>query len=135
MTTLGNVKHGPCGFTLLELMVVIAVIMVLATIGAEHYEQTIVLARQAVLRQDLAEMRQAIQNYTRDKEAAPASLDDLVNARYLSGVPIDPITRQADWNVESCDAMPGPDQFSAGICDVHSASDKVSPSGDTYSSW
>jgi prepilin-type N-terminal cleavage/methylation domain-containing protein len=65
--------HGPRGFTLLELMVVIAVIMVLATIGAEHYERTIALARDAVLRQDLAEMRQAIQNYTRDKEAAPAA--------------------------------------------------------------
>jgi general secretion pathway protein G len=126
----------PRGFTLLELMVVIAIIAILATIAAGHYEQTIVRAREAALRQDLAEMRKAIQDYTLDKEASPSSLDDLVAAQYLRDIPNDPITRQKDWNTASCDTVLSPDQSFIGICDVHSASDKVSPFENTpYSSW
>jgi general secretion pathway protein G len=124
------------GFTLLELMVVMAIIAILATLAAGHYEQSIVRAREAALRQDLAEIRKAIQNYTLDKEAAPTSLDDLVSAQYLHEIPTDPITRQKDWNTESCDTVLSPDQSLIGICDVHSASDKVSPFEKTaYSSW
>lgn len=129
-------RRVPRGFTLLELMVVIAIIAILATIAAGHYEQSIVRAREAALRQDLAEMRKAIQNYTLDKEAGPVSLDDLVTAQYLREIPTDPMTRLKDWNTESCDAVLSPDQSFTGICDVHSASDRVSPFENTpYSSW
>ena len=129
-------RCGLRGFTLLELMVVIAIIMILAAIAAGRYEQTIVHAREAALRQDLAEMRKAIQDYTLDKEASPSSLDDLVSAQYLREIPADPITHQKDWNTESCDTVLSPDQSFIGICDVHSASDKVSPFENTpYSSW
>lgn len=129
-------RYGARGFTLLELMVVIAIITILATIAVGHYEQTLTRAREAALRQDLAEMRKAIQNYTLDKEAAPGSLDDLVSAQYLRDIPTDPITRQKDWATESCDTVLSADQALIGICDVHSASETVSPFESTpYSSW
>ena len=124
------------GFTLLELMIVITIILILATLGAGRYEQSIVRAHEAALKQDLFVMRNAIQQYTLDKEAAPASLDDLVSAGYLRDVPTDPITRQKDWQTSSDDVLLSPDQTSTGITDVHSSSDKTSPFENTpYSSW
>jgi len=121
-------RRGPAGgFTLLELMIVIAVLAVLTAISVPRIQQTLVRAHEAALHQDLSEMRKAIQNYTRDKEAAPASLDDLVSAQYLGEIPADPITRQKDWNTESCSDLLSAEQIPGGICDVHSASDKVSP--------
>ncbi len=130
-------QHGPAsGFTLLELMIVITIIIILAAISVGRYEQTVVRAREAALHEDLSEMRKAIQNYTRDKEAAPASLDDLVSAQYLGAIPTDPVTRQKDWNTEYCSDLLSAEQTSGGICDVHSGSDKVSPfEGTPYSSW
>jgi general secretion pathway protein G len=124
------------GFTLLELMVVISIIVVLATIGITHYERTVLRSKEAALKTDLRDMREAIQNYTQDKEAAPNSLDDLVTEHYISRVPPDPITNKPDWNTDNCDLLLSADQTSTGICDVHSASDQVSPFENTpYSSW
>src|SRR5579862_4609558 len=123
-------KYRRCrgrGFTLLELMVVIAIIIVLATLGAGRYEQTVIRAREATLKQDLFVMRQAIQNYTGDKEAGPSSLNDLVSSGYLREVPIDPITRQKDWTTESTDLLLTPQETAIGITDVHSASGNISP--------
>ena len=81
-------------------------------------------------------MNKAIQNYTADKEAAPTSLDDLVQAQYLGKIPNDPITGTADWTTENCDLLVNADQTSTGICSVHSSSDRVSPFTKTpYSSW
>jgi general secretion pathway protein G len=124
------------GFTLLELMIVMAIILILATIGAGRFEQSLVRAHEAALKQDLFVMRNAIQQYTLDKEAAPSSLDDLVSAGYLREIPVDPITRQKDWNTSSDDFLYSPDQTSTGITDVHSSSDQISPFENTaYSSW
>jgi general secretion pathway protein G len=124
------------GFTLLELMVVMAIIVILATIGVVRYEKTIQRSKEAALKTDLRVMREAIQDYTRDKEAAPTSLDDLVSAQYIARIPNDPMTGQPDWNVDQCDMLLDPDQSSGGICDVHSISDAVSPFERTpYSSW
>jgi general secretion pathway protein G len=128
----------PAGFTLLELMAVMAILLVLIAIGAAHYSQSIVRAREAALRQDLNEMNQAIQEYTRDKEAAPTSLEDLVQAHpaYLGRIPDDPLTGKDDWVPENCDLLDSSDQLSTGICSVHSASDAISPTTNTpYSSW
>lgn len=124
------------GFTLLELMIVISIIAILATIGAGRYEQSIIRAHEAALHQDLFVMRNAIDQYTLDKEAAPNALDDLVGAGYLREVPTDPITRQKDWNTASDELLLSPEQTSVGITDVHSTSDKISPFENTpYSSW
>jgi general secretion pathway protein G len=124
------------GFTLLEVMVVIAIVMILATLAAGSYTRSVDRAREAALHQDLAEMRKAIDNYTMDKEAAPSSLDDLVSAQYLHDVPMDPMTRQRSWYTEDCDTVLSPDQTIMGICNVHSTSQDVSPFENTpYSSW
>src|SRR5260370_22540945 len=80
------------GFTLIELMIVITIILILIGIAAGRYEKSVVRAREATLKQDLQAMRQSIDNYTLDKQAAPQSLEDLVQAGYLRMVPNDPIT-------------------------------------------
>jgi general secretion pathway protein G len=124
------------GFSLLELMVVITIVMILATIAAGRYDKSVQRAREATLRQDLFVMRNAIQQFTLDKEAAPTSLDDLVEGKYLSSVPTDPMTRAKDWHTESEQVLLDPQQTSAGITDVHSASTQVSPfEGTTYNTW
>jgi general secretion pathway protein G len=124
------------GFTLLELMVVVTIILILATIGAGRYDLAVIRAHEAALTQDLAEMNKAIQNYTVDKEAAPTSLDDLVQAQYLGRIPNDPMTGAPDWTADTCDTLLSVDQTSTGICSVHSSSAKVSPFTNTpYSSW
>jgi general secretion pathway protein G len=124
------------GFTLLELMIVMAIILILATIGAGRFEQSIIRSHEAALKQDLFVMRNAIQQYTLDKEAGPNSLDDLVSSGYLREIPRDPITKQKDWATSSDDLLASPDQTTVGITDVHSTSSDVSPFENTpYSSW
>jgi general secretion pathway protein G len=124
------------GFTLLELMIVIFIILILATMSSVRYEQSVQQAHEAALRQDLSVMRQAIQNYTADKEQAPASLDDLHQAQYMGEIPADPITHQQDWVTDSCNDVLSPDQVPGGICDVHSASDTTSPlTGKPYNEY
>jgi general secretion pathway protein G len=116
-------------------MVVIAIITILASLGAIQYQRVVLRSREAVLHQDLFVMRDAIQKYTGDKEDAPQSLDDLV-PHYLREIPPDPITKTREWATETCDTVLDPDQVAGGICDVHSTSDEVSPFEDTpYSSW
>ena len=124
------------GFTLLEMLIVIMIILILAGIAAGRYEKSVLRAKEATLKQDLFVMRQAIQQYTLDKQAAPNSLDDLVQAKYLGGVPNDPITRNKDWHLDFEDILLSPDQTSTGLTDVHSSSDQISPFENTaYSTW
>jgi general secretion pathway protein G len=94
-----------------------------------------VRAREATLKQDLFVMRNAINQYTLDKEAGPTSLDDLV-PKYISAIPVDPITRTKDWKTDSEDVLLDPQQTSPGITDVHSGSDQTSPFESTpYNTW
>lgn len=128
--------RGSRGFTMIEMIVVIAIILVLIGMAAGRYEKSIVRSREAVLKQDLATMRNAIQQYTLDKEQGPQSLDDLVSAGYLREVPTDPITRQRDWHTDFDNVLLSTDQTAPGIDDVHSSSDGTSPFENTpYSSW
>jgi general secretion pathway protein G len=123
-------------FTLIELMVVMAIIIVLATLASVHYRNAVLRSREAVLKSDLRVLNNAIQDYTRDKEAAPQSLDDLVTGQYLGAIPTDPITSAKDWVTVNCDTLLDPDQSGLGVCSVHSASDAVSPFENTpYSTW
>jgi general secretion pathway protein G len=123
------------GFTLLELMIVISIIMILMAVAVPMYNQSIVQARESVLRSNLGTLRSLISQYTLDKQKAPQSLDDLVTAGYLRQVPMDPMTRQTNWEVVQEDVMLAVDQQDPGITDVHSASGGTASDGTAYSTW
>lgn len=131
----GTHREGACrGFTLLELMIVITIIVILATIGAARYEQSLKTARVAAQQQDLFVLRKAIQQYTEDKNQPPSSLDDLQSAGYLGSIPVDPVTHQRDWTTEPCDELFSADQTSSeGICDVQVGTDQSSSPDDQSS--
>jgi len=124
------------GFTLIELMIVISIILILVSIAVPMYQQSIIRAKEAVLRQDLKTMRDQIDNYTMDKEKAPQALQDLVEGGYLRIIPKDPFTGSADtWQVENSDTLQSLDQTEPGITDVHSGSSLTGSDGNAYSSW
>ena len=128
-------KHES-GFTLIELMVVMLIIGVLMAIAVPNYIAAVKAAKESVLKEDLHIMRNAIDSYTMDKQKAPQSLQDLVDAGYLKSIPTDPFTRTSDgWVVNQSDDMHSLDQTEPGITDVHSGSTETSSSGSQYSSW
>jgi len=129
-------RRRQSGFTLVELMVVMLIIGVLAAIAIPAYISSIKAAREAVLKEDLHVMRQAIDSYTMDKEKGPQSLDDLVQAGYLKEIPSDPMTHSTTtWVTATSDVLESVDQTDPGINDVHSGSDQVGSNGQPYSSW
>ena len=123
------------GFTLLELMIVISIIVILIGMAAGMYQKSVQRAREAVLKQDLQTMREAIDNYTMDKQQAPQSLQDLVDAHYLRQVPIDPVCQRDDWQLHIGDTVISPDQAGSGVDDVHSGCEQVASDGTSYTSW
>ena len=124
------------GFTLLELMIVMVIIGLLAAIAIPSYTNNVRNAREAVLKEDLRTMRSAIDSYTVDKQKAPQSLDDLVQAGYLKTMPIDPFTHRSDtWMPVQEDTLMSLDQTEAGIDDVHSGSQGTAADGTSYSTW
>ncbi|PYS65634.1 MAG: general secretion pathway protein GspG [Acidobacteria bacterium] len=122
------------GFTLLELMIVISIIIILAAVALPQYQKTVMHARETVLKDDLFRMRSLIDQYAADKGKLPQSLDDLVTAGYIREVPKDPITDNKDWNIDT-----GEDPYSteggSGVINVHSSSSDVSTEGTPYSEW
>ena len=129
-------RKNDAGFTLVELMIVMAIIGVLAVVAIPSYVGAVRQAREAVLREDLHVMRDAIDSYTADKQKAPQSLDDLVQEGYLKAIPEDPITRSKDtWVTNTSDAMYSLDQTEPGIDDVRSGSQDTGSDGQPYSSW
>ena len=122
------------GFTLLELMIVITIIIILAAIALPQYQKTIAAAREAVLHDDLYKMRSLIDQYAADKGKLPPSLDELVSSGYIREIPVDPFTDQKDWTVTMGDD-PNSSGGEQGVTDVHSASPEVSSDGKPYSEW
>jgi len=123
------------GFTLLEMMIVLIIMGILLSIALPIYNQALVHSREAVLRNDLFEMRSLISQYTLDKQKAPQSLDDLVQAGYIKAIPKDPMTSQANWETVQEDVLLAVDQQEPGIVDVKSASNATGSDGTAYSTW
>ena len=136
IATMRGRKRGEGGFTLVELMIVMAIIMILATIAIPIYVRTLQRAKEATLREDLHTMRTAIDSYTIDKEKAPDSLDDLVQAGYLKAIPVDPITSSnGTWITGMSDTMTDINETQGGLDDVHSGSQALASDGTTYNTW
>jgi general secretion pathway protein G len=130
-------QHRSRGFTLIELLIVVSLLLILVSVAVPQYRQSLVRARESVLRQNLFTLRSVISQYTLDKQKAPQSLEDLVQAGYMKQIPIDPMTDQADWSVEQEEntIMSPDEQDQGGIDDVHSASSAISTNGTAYNAW
>jgi general secretion pathway protein G len=124
------------GFTLIELMIVMAIIAVLLSIALPIYTRSITRAKESVLKNNLFTMRNVIDEYTYDKQKAPQSLQDLVSEGYLRQIPTDPMTNSADtWKPIMEDAQASVSQTEPGLFDIRSGSDKMSLEGTAYSEW
>lgn len=124
------------GFTLVELMIVMAIIAILMSVAIPIYSRSITRAKESVLKNNLFTMRTVIDEYTYDKQKAPQTLNDLVSDGYMRQIPVDPITGTADsWKVIMEDASNTVNQSQPGIYDVRSSSDKISLEGTPYSEW
>jgi general secretion pathway protein G len=124
------------GFTFVEMMVVITIIVILISMAIPIYQKSITRAKESVLKNNLFTLRTVIDNYTYDKEKAPQSLQDLVSEGYLRDVPVDPITgSNQSWRLIMEDASQSVDQSEPGIFDVRSTSSKTSLDGRPYSDW
>jgi general secretion pathway protein G len=131
-----RIRKQDAGFTLIELMIVMAIIGVLAMVAVPSYIQAIRHAREAVLKEDLHTLRAAIDSYTMDKQKAPQSLDDLLQDGYIKTIPEDPMTRSTTtWVTDTSDSMHSLDQTDPGIDDIHSGSDETGSDGQPYNTW
>ena len=133
---MNRLRRREGGFTLIELIIVMAIIAILASIAVPSYLSSMKAAKEAVLKEDLHVMRNAIDSYTMDKEKAPQSLDDLVQAGYLKSIPTDPMTHSSDtWVTNTDDTYEDVDESQPGINDVHSGSQELGSNGEMYSTW
>ena len=124
------------GYTLIELIIVMAIISVLVSIAVPIYQKSLLRTKETLLKNNLFTLRQVIDEYTFDKQKAPQTLDDLVNEGYLRAVPIDPITgSNQSWRIIMEDALSMVNQTQPGIFDVRSGSDLKSLEGTPYSEW
>lgn len=133
-TAFCRLPSGPRGFTLLELMIVITIIIILAAIVLPQYQKTILATREAVLRDDLSKMRSLLDQYAADKQKLPQSLDALVSDGYMRELPKDPITGNQDWT-PNLGADPNSGSDEQGVVNIHSSSPDTSSEGTLYSDW
>jgi general secretion pathway protein G len=122
------------GFTLLELMIVISIIIILAAITLPQYQRTIMHTRETVLRDDLYKMRSLIDQFAADKGRLPQSVDELASAGYIRDVPVDPFTGEKDWAITTGED-PNSTEGEQGMTDIHSSSSEISTEGTPYSEW
>jgi len=134
-----NIRTGRAlrskGFTLLELMIVLTIIAILVTMAIPMYQAMILSSKEAVLKNNLSEMRKAIDAYTADKKKAPQTLQDLVDGGYFRQIPQDPIMKNSEWDVKIASTVASPDQTDTGIVDVHSFAPGTSTEGTPYNTW
>ena len=129
----GN-KLLAAGFTLLELMIVISIIIILAAITLPQYQKTVMQTREAVLKDDLRKMRTLIDQFAADKGRLPQSLDELVSAGYMREIPVDPFTGQKEWQQEMGED-PNSLEGETGLTDVHSLAEDTASDGTSYREW
>jgi general secretion pathway protein G len=131
-----NTRRGQEGWTLIELMVVMSLIIVLSTLALAQYRNSIRQTKEAVLKADLFHMRESIDQYYADKGSYPSSLQTLVSEGYLRRIPEDPITKSSDtWVTTQAELDPTSTSSSPGIYDVKSGADGISLDGTRYSDW
>jgi general secretion pathway protein G len=124
------------GFTMVELLVVISIIVILAAMGMAQYRNSVIRAREAVLKEDLFRMRDAIDQYYADKMKYPSGLEDLVTDGYLRELPVDPFTNSKDtWQAVNAEPNVNDTTSQPGVYDVKSGSDATSMEGTPYSDW
>ena len=124
------------GFTMVELMIVMAIVVILISIAIPQYQKSIIRAKESVLKNNLFTLRQTIDEYTYDKQKAPQSLQDLVSAGYLRDIPLDPMTdSNQSWKTIMEDSLQSVNQTEPGIFDVKSGSDKTGLDGTPYGDW
>ena len=116
-------------------MIVLSVMMILMAVAVPMYQQHVVQAREAVLKQNVDQLNKVIEQYRMDKRESPQSLDDLVTAGYFRQIPVDPMTNKADWTTDPEDSSNALDPQQPGILRVHSASTGTALNGEAYSSW
>ncbi len=124
------------GFTFVEMMVVITIMVIIISMAIPIYTHSIIRAKESVLKNNLFTLRTQIDNYSADKAKAPQSLQDLVTEGYLQKLPVDPMTgNNQSWRIVMEDASQSISQSEPGIFDVHSGSDKMSLDGTAYAEW
>jgi general secretion pathway protein G len=133
--TSSRIHQLDAGFTIIEILVVLALISILTTIGMAQYRRGVTHAQEAVLKTDLFDLRDALDQYYADKGQYPASLDTLVTDGYIRKVPVDPFTNAADWQTILSDPDPTNPTAPSGIGDVKSASDRTATDGSKYADW
>jgi general secretion pathway protein G len=133
---MGGIRKQDAGFTLVELMIVMAIIGILAVIAVPSYVTAVKHSKEAVLKEDLFILRGAIDSYTMDKQKAPQSLDDLIQDGYIKAIPDDPMTHSnTTWVTDTGDSVHSLDQSEPGVDDVHSGSGETGSDGQAYSTW
>jgi len=129
-------RRSGAGFTLIELMIVMSLIVILASIGLTLYTNSVIRAKESVLKEDLFRMRDAIDQYYADKGKYPVTLDSLVSEKYLRSIPVDPFTNSADtWRSIQSEPDPTNPTAEPGVYDVRSGSDQKAIDGTNYADW
>jgi len=131
----GSKRRRRRGYTLIELIIVMAIISILVSIAVPMYQKSVTRSKESVLHSNLFNLRTVIDEYTFDKKKAPQTLQDLVSEGYLRAVPVDPITGNDNWRTINEDSLIAVDQTQPGIYDVKSLSDLTSLEGTPYSQW